>query len=158
MWLVELQKKHPSPWMLDHLFKTLSDVDVHEFKIQIQEFLKFMILFSTKKGGFIPVSKEIDHIWHEYILQTKEYLQLCMDCPGHTFIHHQTISLEEYMKTRDRLSTLNKMLEWIPLYYSFFGEFNDKTARYWTIVPFLSEALGLTLSQINQMAKEKLNL
>lgn len=152
----ELTKKHPSAWMYQHLCKVLSPIDDEEIHRRIQEFMKFMYIFSTKKGGFIPVSDDIDHIWHEYILQTREYEKLCKDLPGQKFVHHQTISFDDYAKNKTRTEVLKNMLDWVPAYSALFGEFTEKTAGYWSIISFLSNELHLTLQQINQMAKQKL--
>lgn len=150
----ELIKKHPSPLMYKHLCKIFSDFDQDEINIRIQEFLKFIYIQSMQDGGFIPVSDDVDQIWHEYILQTREYQALCTDLPGGKFVHHQTITLAEYSSHYNRVDVVKSMLNWIPNYYLYFGEFTEKTAHYWMIVDFLSKELNLTLQQINQIGKE----
>ena len=105
-----------------------------------------------KNGGFIPVSDEIDDIWHEYIVQTREYEQLCKDLPGQKFVHHQTISFDAYAKNKDRTAILKEMLDWVPEYYANFGEFTERTAPYWRVISFLSNELHLTLQKINNVA------
>lgn len=141
-------KKHPRVEMFNHLVSILK-IDETVLRIQIAEFLKFIFLQSTKNGGFIPVTEEIDAIWHEYILQTREYALLCQDTPGQEFIHHQTITLEEYIQSREQSLVLKDMLSWIPCYFHAFGPFTDQTASYWTIVRFLMNHLSMTLEQIN---------
>jgi hypothetical protein len=157
MSFLELTEKHPSPWMFAHLCNMLNPLDQEEIQVRIQEFMKFMYLFSMKNGGFIPVADEIDHIWHEYIVQTREYEQLCKNLPGQKFVHHQTISFEDYSKTKDRTQVLKEMLDWVPEYYACFGEFTETTAPYWRVISFLSNELHLTLQQINDMAKNKIS-
>ena len=150
-----LIKKHPGSGMKQQLNKVFSDLNPDEINIRMAEFLKFIYIQSMKDGGFIPVTAEIDQIWHEYILQTRAYQSLCMDLPGGEFIHHQTITLSEYSKNHNRIDVIKGMLDWIPDYCSCFGEFTEQTAPYWIIVDFLSKELHLTLSQINQIGKDK---
>jgi hypothetical protein len=145
-------QQHPSPWMRDHLRRAFNMLDEHELTTRIQEFLRFIYLQSTKQGGFIPVTEEIDLIWHEYILQTREYLALCLSLPSKSFVHHQTSTLDEYAASRERHVVVQDMLDWIPRYYHAFGAFTEKTAPYWTIVQFLQNELSLSLAQINQFA------
>ena len=151
----ELIKKHPTSGMKHQLNKVFSYLNQDEMNIRVLEFLKFIYIQSTKEGGFIPVTDEIDHVWHEYILQTREYQSLCMDLPGGKFVHHQTITLADYSKNHNRIDLIKSMLNWIPDYYSCFGEFTEKTAQYWIVVDFLSKELHLTLPQINQIGKDK---
>lgn len=153
--LIEEIKKIPSQWMYDHL-ESVFDQDIsNERTIKIEEYLKFIYISSCKEHGFIPLTKEIDEIWHEYILQTKEYEKLCMSLPGKKFIHHQTSSLEEYIQNKEPSEVIRNMLEWLPYYFYYFGVFTLERAKYWTIVKFLIEEVGLTLNEINKISKEE---
>jgi hypothetical protein len=145
-------EKHPTPGMLRHLEKNFSTLPRQELSLRIQEFLKFICLQSLQDSGFIPVSESIDLIWHEYILQTRAYEALCQDLPGKKFVHHQTISLIEYTQQQaDRHEVVKAMLDWIPRYRKYFGDFTEETAHYWLIVDFLIKNYGLTLDQINKI-------
>lgn len=140
--------------MRSHLRACCPELDERELDERIQEFLKFICLQSMHDSGFIPVSDEIDLIWHEYILQTRAYEQLCKDLPGRRFVHHQTISLTEYAQIKSREEVLREMLNWIPAYRMYFGNFTEKTARYWLIVSFLMQELGLKIQDINALASK----
>ncbi|PJD94340.1 MAG: hypothetical protein CK426_03375 [Legionella sp.] len=149
--MANLFKHHPSPFMLAHLQSVFCTLDEDALSVRIQEFLRFIYLQSLKDGGFIPVTDEIDQIWHEYILQTREYLALCNDLPHAQFVHHQTATLATYIQTRNRKEVIQDMLMWIPTYVETFGKFTEKTAPYWTIVQFLLKHTSLTLSQLNSI-------
>ncbi len=143
---------HPSPEMREHLRRCFPELSQEEREIRTQEFLKFICLQSMKDSGFIPVTQEIDLIWHEYILQTRAYEKLCHDLPGKKFVHHQTISFSEYASTQNRKQILRAVLDWLPMYRAHFGEFTEKTAHYWWIVTFLLQELKLTIHQVNQLS------
>jgi len=151
----ELIKMHPSSEMKKQLNTVFSDLNQDEIEMRTLEFLKFIYIQSIKDAGFIPVTDEIDQIWHEYILQTREYQYLCGDLPGDKFVHHQTITLAEYSKNQSRMDLIKAMLDWIPHYYFYFGAFTEQTGQYWIIVNFLSNELHLTLEQINQIGKDR---
>lgn len=137
--------------MHTHLQSVFCTLDEDTRAVRIQEFLRFIYLQSLKDGGFIPVTDEIDQIWHEYILQTREYQALCNDLPHAKFVHHQTSTLENYTRTRDRKQVIQEMLSWIPMYVETFGAFTETTAPYWTIIQFLLKKTSLTLSQLNSI-------
>lgn len=152
--LLEKIKKIPSEKMLQHLVSIFSNEEIKD-NTKIEEFLKFMYIVSVKGAGFIPLSKEIDEVWHEYILQTQEYHNLCMNLPGNVFIHHQTNSLEDYTKIYGKETVVKNMVEWLPYYFHFFGKFTEHTTRYWTIVHFLIQELNFSLEKINFLAERE---
>jgi hypothetical protein len=63
--------------MLHYFRKKFSQLTEAELRARIEETLKFLAI-STYCSGAIPVSREIDEIWHYWILQTKEYEQKCL--------------------------------------------------------------------------------
>lgn len=145
----ELIKKHPSVAMRTHLQARFPQVAEDELQRRINEFFKFIYLQSMNDTGFIPVTQEIDDIWHEYILQTRDYEALCRDLPLQQFVHHQTISLEQYASKRNRKEVVKAMLDWLPNYRKHFGNFTELSAPHWLVVVFLAKELNLTLDQIN---------
>ncbi|HVE45002.1 MAG TPA: hypothetical protein VNC84_07745 [Gammaproteobacteria bacterium] len=150
---MSLIEQYVSPFMQKHLSEHFAHLDEREFHVQLEEFLKFLYIVSIDgPGAFIPVNAEIDAIWHEYILQTREYEQLCLLLPNKVFVHHQSATLAGYTETADRESVLKRMLQWLPRYYQHFGPFTEKTAQYWTMVQFLSQEFHFSLEEINKLA------
>jgi hypothetical protein len=137
--------------MAGHLKAKFPQVADDELQRRISEFFKFIYLQSMKDSGFIPVTKEVDDIWHEYILQTRDYAVLCQDLPSKQFVHHQTISLEQYVGRVNRVEAIKTMLAWVPNYRTHFGDFTELNAPYWLIVVFLSNEMNFTLEQINKI-------
>lgn len=137
----------------NHIKKSIEDDS--DYNTRFTEFLKFIYIASIGGPSFIPVNKDIDVIWHEFILQTREYENFCMSLPGKRFIHHESNSLEEYAKKNDKNIVVQKMLRWLPLYYKYFGEFNNCSHKYWTMVVFLKNEMDMSLEQINQLAKNE---
>lgn len=144
---------HPNVWMLDHLSKLFASLEKEELMRRVNEFMKFIYIASVADLDLMTISKELDEIWHAFILQTREYEKLCLSLPGKRFIHHQSGMLSDYLQSQNRLKVVRKMLEWIPHYYKYFGAFTEETAKYWFVVRFLMSELQLSLAQVNAFAK-----
>lgn len=54
----------------------------------IAEFRKFLCLFAMGYRGMGMTSREVDEVWHTFILFTKDYAQFCEQTLG-VFLHHQ---------------------------------------------------------------------
>src|SRR4051795_6953590 len=70
-----------------YLRKKLVALPVAEFSRRVDEALKFLHMSSELRGS-IPVTSDIDDVWHLWILETREYAKLCAAIPGTTFIDH----------------------------------------------------------------------
>ncbi len=135
-----------------HMRQKFESLDTSIFESRYQELLKFLYLRSKYGKGFIPVTYEIDAMWHEFILQTEAYYDLCMALPGNHFIHHNSVALNEYADQRSHTEIINDLLDWIPYYVETFGPFVEKSAQYWMIVTFLQEEMSLSLDDINKLS------
>ena len=112
-----LAEQYVSPKMWGILKQSLAERNAEELKLQVEEFLKFMVIISTEGASFIPLGKEVDEVWHQFILQTASYVRLCNTLPGQRFIHHETISMEEYGRRKGKEALVDQMLKMVaPLY------------------------------------------
>lgn len=150
---IRFLKSLVSEWMLSHLKDRFKELTNQEFNYRLEEFLKYIFLCSKYGGGFIPLSKEVDEFWHEYIVQTEEYLNLCSSLPSKNFIHHKSGNLKVYAADRDSKSVILRMLQWLPTYYIHFGPFKEEIANFWTIIQYLQKELKMDLAAINEIAK-----
>ena len=72
--------------------------------------------------------KEIDDMWHTFILFTKDYTSFCQEYYG-KYLHHQPTVKEEYKNIRDNFDDyLLKTGKWIAYIYDNLGE---ETVRLW---------------------------
>ncbi|MFJ9887085.1 hypothetical protein ACIQRW_14625 [Streptomyces sp. NPDC091287] len=123
---------------------------------QVTECLRYLYLVSRHRdrlaGLFLPVEQDIDEIWHYLILQTREYRALCEErLPGRFFINHRSIAYEDYQEEPGREQALEEALRWIPLYCQEFGPFDEGALPHWTMVRFLHERLGISLTDIAEL-------
>jgi len=141
--------------LLDHLYAKLSYLPKVEQDNRIDECMKYLILASIKgKNGFyIPVDMDIDEVWHECILQTREYDALCKSLPGKSFIHHASANggYGSYIESVGNEEAITEQLWWLENYCRYFGGFTEIGAGHWSIVKFLRDELGLSLEEINRI-------
>ena len=126
---------------------------------QVVECLRYLYLISRYPkplgGLFLPVEQEIDEIWHYLILQTRPYRELCeQGLPGGFFIEHRSLAFSSYHQEPSRTQLIEEALRWLPLYQGTFGPFDENALPHWTMVRFLHEQLGLSLSDIASLAAE----
>lgn len=138
--------------ILKHLRKKFSSLSEEIFEVRVAECLKFLYLRAISGRGFIPLSGEVDEIWHAFILQTKEYADFCEALPGSQFIHHNSISIEDYTEEVSRETSVTRLVEWIPAYTKAFGPFTEKAASYWMVVQLLINEFDFSLDKVNQLA------
>lgn len=135
--------------MLHYLRKKLPQLAEAELRARIEETLKFLAI-SAYCSGAIPVSRDIDEVWHYWILQTQEYEALCSSLFGGKFIHHTSNDYIEYFDEdvgmRDNLSLDVKMLA---TYVANYGPFEESRVKYWLLAEHLIERCGWKIEELN---------
>lgn len=139
-------------------------------KIKISELLKFLLLNRFYKSN-VPFTAEIDEVWHLWILQTKQYLQLMTKLPFNEFIHHSSneyisnSSTELTYKPRAaeelrKLSndTIQKQFSYFISYVLNFGFFNEDTINYYPVAVTIMEIKKMTLEEFNRYLISKSRL
>ncbi|MDG4825071.1 hypothetical protein O7635_24750 [Asanoa sp. WMMD1127] len=139
--------------MWELLREEFSDRSPVALGVQVEECLRFLSIASELGGCFIPLSKEVDEIWHALVVQTRSYARLCESLPGGTFVHHESLKLSAYIEAVGRTAAVREFVAWIPRYVSRFGEFTEERAQYWRVCTFLRDELGLSLPEINELGR-----
>lgn len=139
--------------VLRHFCEKAPDTPREFVDRQVTECLRYLYLVSRYRdrlsGLFLPVEQDIDEIWHYLILQTREYRMLCEErLPGRFFINHRSIAYEDYQEEPGREQALEEALRWIPLYCREFGPFDVGALPHWTMVRFLHEQMGISLTDL----------
>ena len=142
--------------MLRYFRSKLSDLPDHELFARIEETLKFLFIASECTGS-IPVSRDIDDVWHLWILQTQEYLTLCESLPTGSFIHH---SSNEYLRYFDptvgEASDSALDVKMLALYVRNFGPFEASRTKYWLLAAHLVQRYGWTTQELNDWLQPSL--
>lgn len=120
-----------------------------ELDLRIEETLRFLFISQECKGS-IPVSRDIDDIWHAWILQTQEYFALCERLPAGSYVHH---SSNDYLRHFDQhigeQEDLKEAVRMLALYVANFGPFDERSAGHWLLVRQMTTSWGWTLQEIN---------
>jgi hypothetical protein len=115
-------------------------------------------------NGDIPVSKEIDEVWHLWILQTEEYDQLCARLSGGVFLHHSSndYALFTDAGAKDRKIDRKIGIAILASYVLNYGPFETERLKYWPLAAKLAESFGdlgrmntLLQSTSNSLAKQE---
>ena len=151
----ELFDQYVSDDMYEHLRRKFPRVAPPVLRRRITEFLKFILIAgAVAPAGELPVSIEIDKIWHEWILETREYESLCMNTAGR-FIHHSAVGTGQptaEQATPD--SALERRMFFAAAYVLNFGSFNEERLGYWPAAEHVLRRYGLTLEQLNDLARD----
>lgn len=136
--------------MVRHLKAEFQGIGAEALSLRIEEFVKFLIL-STKIGrGKLPVSQEIDDLWHAYIIETQEYASLCERIGA--FIHHT--SLDNTADDLDSTALRDFHLLFIVGYVANFGPFSSDVLPLWPVVTEFMVYLSFDLEGLNQFVLE----
>jgi hypothetical protein len=145
-----LRRAFLNPQMEHYFQKKLAPLPPEEVELRIDELLKFLNL-AVHKDGPTPVSREIDDVWHYWVLQTVEYASLCSKLPGGLFVNHSSNDYEEFVvldvktKAPDPLA----MMSFLGAYVKNFGPFEADRVTHWPFATRLMDLLGWSLDELN---------
>lgn len=145
----ELRAAFLSPAMECYFRRKLPDVPADEVRRRIEETLKFLNM-AVYCSGAIPVVRELDDIWHYWILETREYERLCAQLHGRRFIHHASNDFAECRgeDTGDD-DDLERDVEALATYVRNYGPFQPDRVRYWRLAAHLVDNCGMTVEHLN---------
>jgi hypothetical protein len=146
----QLREKYLTPQMEGYFLKKVQGVASQEVLARIEEALKFLTLSSDCPGN-IPVTQDIDDIWHYWILETLEYDRLCSLLPGGQFIHHRSNAFSDSGPAADTApsNTLEGDVAVLATYVVNFGPFKAERTRYWRLADYLVSHSGMSVEQLN---------
>jgi len=144
----QLRAAFLSPRMKHYFDKKLAPLPSHEVDIRIEEALKFLNL---RVDGGIPVTGEIDEIWHYWILETREYQKLCSKITGGSMTHHSSKEYIEYGEKEMNAANVN-LADGISILCSYvknYGPFEPDRVNYWHFASTIMRLKNWNLDQLN---------
>jgi hypothetical protein len=138
----------------DNLFalvsRRLPNLPVLTLQMQVGELLKFLELAANSDARWLPISEELDAVWHAFILETREYAALCAQA-GH-FVHHTSMSPR--LDCESRQQQLDDDLQFVVAYLRRFGEFPEAALPLWPALARLSSHLRMSTDALLLFAQE----
>jgi len=130
--------------------KKLSPLSGAAVCVRVEEALKFLNMATYFRCN-IPVSKEIDEIWHYWVLETTEYQALCSKLQGRRYIHH---SSNDYLECQSdgieaHKNELEQEVAMLATYVLNYGPFLKDRVKYWLFAAHLVENCGWNVDQLN---------
>ena len=145
----QLRDAFLTPQMLAYFEKKLVHLSAAEIGVRIEEALKFLNIAVYCEGD-IPVTEEIDEVWHYWILETKEYERLCRKLQGRKFLHH---SSNDYRKLFghifDEEADLASNIAMLGTYVLNYGPFEADRVKYWRLAAHLVDNQGWSVERLN---------
>lgn len=140
----------PDP-MLRYFRKKIPKDDDTLLKLKLCEFLKFFLLCDLTEGP-IPVSQEIDDIWHFWILQTKQYQELVEKLPEKRFFHHSSNDYVQEIEAPNRNDPkeLQRQVSFLASVVRNFEPFREETVVFWPMALQLLELLNVDVDGLNE--------
>jgi len=146
----DLRSAFLSPQLTYYFRKKLAPLPAAEVDRRIEELLKFLGL-AVHCEGPIPVSKEIDEVWHYWVLETAEYEKLCNKLPGGRFLHHSSNEYAEFFDPGVKENDIDPaaQIAYLGAYVKNYGPFEPDRIAYWPFAKRLMELLGWSVSELN---------
>jgi hypothetical protein len=146
----QLREAFLSPQMQCYFERKLAPLSSEEVGIRIEETLKFLNI-ATFCHGSIPVTKDIDDVWHYWILETREYSQLCAALQGRQYIHH---SSKVYLECGDidsqaSRNNIEEDVAMLGTYVLNYGPFEADRVKYWLLATHLVDKCGWSVTKLN---------
>ena len=135
--------------MQSYFFKMLPKELPHYIELKIVELLKYLVLAHYIDGP-IPFSKEMDELWHLWILQTQQYQELCLSLPGKKFIHHSSNDYGNQDPDIASSEAFSKQLSFLVSYRHNFGEFTSDIVQFWPYAKQIMMVEKLDINGFNQ--------
>ena len=144
-------RRGPLPSQMEQYFRMkLPEVREHVLQTRRDETLKFLNI-AMYCDGPIPVIRDIDEIWHLWILETQEYAHLCDLLQGTPFLHHTSnVYLSGVEDSDDFLERRVEVQVEIPgTYFLNYGEFSAEAVPSWVFANHLVDDCGWSLDRLN---------
>ncbi len=118
----QILDKFVTSQMMRYFSAKLPTLSSETLALRICEMIKYLILVQYSPGRIL-FGKEIDNIWHYWILQTREYARLCESLPGGFFRHHSSNDYvaEEKPAEAPLAEAIERVLSFFISYYANFG-------------------------------------
>jgi ubiquinone/menaquinone biosynthesis C-methylase UbiE len=146
------------PCLEQHLRSKFTELAKDQLDCALREFERFVIIGLHSERFFFPCTKLIDNIWHEAILESREYHELCESITPGKFLHHSGMSHEKYMENRTVTEQDDEDLAVLASYFANFGPFDELSVTYWVVADGIRKDRGWDVDQLNTFLSQLVQL
>jgi hypothetical protein len=147
----ELLRTFVSPQIMEYFQAKMPDLSPETLVLRVCELIKYLMLVQFSPGRIL-FGREIDDVWHYWILQTRQYAQLCEKLPGKFFRHHSSVAYREtanVVQAADPSEAVQRILSFFISYYRNFGPMTDDRVACWPTIQRVINEAGWDLGGLN---------
>ncbi len=147
----QLHEAFLSPQMKYYFYKKLAPLSYKDIDVRVEELLKYLNM-AVHCNGDLPVAKDLDEVWHYWILETAEYGRLCAKLHGGIFLHHSSNDYAEYTDPAAKTRKLD-LQSGVPILSSYvlnYGPFEQGRVQYWPLAVRLMARLDWEIDDLNE--------
>jgi hypothetical protein len=152
----EIFETFVTPQMMSYFQAKMPDASHETLSRRACELLKYLILVPFSPGRIL-FGREIDDMWHYWILQTQQYAVLCEKLPGKSFRHHSSRDYQETAEAAETVTVsdaLRRALSFFTSYYRNFGPITDERLACWPVLQQVVREAGWDLEELNGFLHE----
>jgi hypothetical protein len=152
-----IMREFVTPQMMAYFAAKFPNVKPDTLARRVCELLKYLMLVRFSPGRIL-FGKDVDDIWHYWIMQTRQYAQLCEKLPGETFRHHSSV---DYRETEDNAESgtvtdaVQRILSFFISYYLNFGPITDDRLECWPTLRRVAQEAGWNLDALNDFLHDQ---
>ena len=151
----ELLRQFVSPVMMNYFKAKMPDVAPETLVGRVCELLKFLMLVRFSPGRIL-FGKQVDDVWHYWILQTRQYAELCEKLPGGSFRHHSSTVYEEFAEGEPNVDldeAVQRILSFFISYVRNFGPISHDRVECWPTLQQVMQESGWDIDQLNDFLR-----
>ena len=153
----ELLQKFVTPQMLKYFQAKMPDLKLEVLVLRLCELLKYLMLARFSPGRIL-FGKDIDDVWHHWILQTRQYAELCEKLPGRSFRHHSSTVYQEAAEQAEKVDiadAVQRILSFFISYYRNFGPITEERLACWPTLQQVTQEAKWDVSRLNDFLREQ---
>jgi hypothetical protein len=145
-----------TPQMMSYFEAKMPSVPCEILAVRVCELLKYLMLVQFCPGRIL-FGRDIDEVWHYWILQTRQYAQLCEKLPGKFFRHHSSVAYRETAdagQAGEPSDAVKRILSFFISYYRNFGPITDDRVVCWPTLKRVMDEANWDVGGLNQFLCE----
>ena len=131
-----------------------SSYEVPHLAVGLRELARFLFLGAYAPSTiFFPGDELVDNLWHSFIVETREYRELCERIRPGSFLDHSGIKYADYLKKKTPDEMHEEQLSWLASYFQCFGPIDEPAFAILNLAQSLAKHSSCGLDELNSLAQ-----